>query len=97
MEHNDVMERLLDEVDVATDKLLELNPTHPHLQYDFTDKSNEEKERLTTLFYINFGPKDPELYPSADQIKELTWSNFLTQVKAAIFVELVKVGFRRPT
>lgn len=96
MEHNDVMERLLDEVDIATDKLLELNPTHPHLQYDFANKSEEEKERLTILFHQNFGPKDPELYQSVDQIKELTWSNFLTEVKAAIFVEMVKVGFRRP-
>jgi len=95
MEHVDVMEKLLDECDKATDVLMALNPHHEHLQYDFTNKSDAETERLTALFYQNFGPKGVSFHPLEDRVKERSWSNYLTEVKAAIFIEKTKIGFRK--
>jgi hypothetical protein len=69
-----------------------INPKHELLVYDFQGRTEEEKDVITDLFFMNFAPDGIELISMTDEVVLMSWKSFTAALQTAVVIEKARTG-----
>jgi hypothetical protein len=91
------IETELQSLGIETEKWLcllqAINPKHELLIYDFQGKTEQEKDVITYLFFMNFAPDGIELSKITNEVVLMSWKSFTAALHTAVVIEKARTGF----
>jgi hypothetical protein len=70
-----------------------IRPNHELLIYDSDGKTEEEKEELTILFYMNFSPDGLEYISMSNEVILMSWQSYAAALETAVVIEKARTGY----